>query len=109
MTSTQALPALAALAASLMLFSAPSALAEGHQRDSDDFNCNHGPSDAAYTIEACARLRGISYRAAARQMGRETGIARDSDDLFCVHGQQDLPRTAEACARVRSYYWGGRR
>jgi hypothetical protein len=54
------LSALAALAVILLCMSAPAARAEGHQADSDDYNCNHGAPDDPATFEACRRLHGYT-------------------------------------------------
>ncbi len=89
-----------ALVASLLLC-APAARAEGLLRDSDDYNCNHGPVAAAGTLVACERLRGVSLSPAEVAAAREAGRQRDSDDFNCHHGPRGEARTIAACARLR--------
>jgi hypothetical protein len=88
--------ALVGLISALACFGAPAALAEGHQADSDDYNCNHGAPDDPTTIEACNRLRGTSQGA-----GADVGHQYNSDDYNCNHGAAGDPATLAACQRLR--------
>jgi hypothetical protein len=88
--------ALAGLISALACFGAPVALAEGHQADSDDYNCNHGAPDDPTTIEACNRLRGTSQGA-----GADVGHQYNSDDYNCNHGAANDPTTLAACQHLR--------
>jgi len=88
--------ALAGLMSALACFAAPAAYAEGHQTDSDDYNCNHGAPDDPTTIEACNRLRGTSEGA-----GVDVSHQRNSDDWNCNHGDPNDPATLGACQRLR--------
>lgn len=86
----------AATLGALLLSAGPALHAEGRQRDSDDYICNHGAPDDPTTIEACGHLRGTT-----RGMLRDISHQRDNDDYNCNHGAPDDPGTIEACGRLR--------
>ena len=88
--------ALAGLISALACFGAAAVHAEGHQADSDDYNCNHGAPDDPTTIEACNRLRGTSQGA-----GADVGHQYNSDDYNCNHGAAGDAATLAACQRLR--------
>jgi hypothetical protein len=93
---------LAALAAPLaLLLSAGPSFAEGHQRDSDDYNCNHGSLDDPRTLTACEHLRGGPVTMQEIEHARSMGFQRSSDDYRCHHGRPGARRTVEACRRLR--------